>query len=477
MLGMEYVPTKSAERNFLQLRKLFPRFVFSRFSSEIRQKTLYVEYEFWTGKDKTEAIFFRPYLKIYGLPLEPKNNLGQYLDAFLFHIGMIELISYWKATCSPHILIETAFLSLEQLNWWSKLYWKGLGEFFFQNGIEKAADELMQIECRSQRQFPAVEFPFLEGNVLPIGGGKDSFLTLEWLKEQKEKNLCFLLNPVQSQWDTLEYFGYPQNQIVVVERKIDDQLLELNKKGFLNGHTPFSALLAFIGVLLMAIHKRKYFITSHESSASEPTIPSKGINHQYSKSYEFEKDFQNYLTDFLCPSFCYFSFLRPLNEIQIARHVSAIPKSVRIFQSCNRNRSSGGWCGHCPKCLFVFLILRPFVPQKELEVIFGSDLLENESLFGLLLSLCGEGTHRPFECVGSEEETKAAASLLWYQARKSKEHPPLLIRKLIESYPEFLLTMETLQALYDQTDREHRLPQKFLSILNEKCKIKVLFND
>ncbi|ACD84301.1 conserved hypothetical protein [Methylacidiphilum infernorum V4] len=474
-MTMEYVASGIGKKDFLLLRKCYPRFVFSRISREKRADHLFVEYEFWTGNGRQSGLFFHPSLKVYAKAVEKAPV--EFLDPFLFHIGLIELVSYWKATCSPLILIEPASLSPGQLAWWRKLYLKGMGEFFFRNGIEQDMPDLFQLECLSSKAFLPVEIPSLSGNLIPVGGGKDSFLTLQWMKGEKRDNLCFLLNPVKAQWDTVRFFDYPLEQVVVIERQIDGRLLELNNKGFLNGHTPFSALLAFMGVLLMALYKKENFVASHESSANYPTIPSRGINHQYSKSYEFEKDFQSYLSNSLCPSFSYFSLLRPLSEIQIARFVSAIPGSLSVFQSCNKNRLCGGWCGQCAKCLFSFLILRPFVEAKRIVAVFGSDLLERESLFALLLSLCGEGEEKPFECLGTEEECRAAASLIWHKAKAAGNPPPLLIAKLFKQFPHLLMARSSIQALYDRINPQHGLSQKFLSLFRKNVIENALFDD
>ncbi|TFE68924.1 hypothetical protein A7Q10_07460 [Methylacidiphilum caldifontis] len=474
-MKMDYVSSGIGKTDFLQLRKLYPLFVFSRVSWENRLDHLYIEYEFWTGKNSRNALFFRPSLKVYGRPIE--KGSAEWLDPFLFQLGLIELISYWKATCSPEILIQAGSLAASQIKWWQKLYLKGLGEFFFRNGIERDYPGILHIECDSAKQFRPVEIFSLQGNLIPVGGGKDSFLTLEWMKEEKENNLCFLLNPIKAQWDTLRYFSYPLDQVIVVERQIDSLLLGLNKKGFLNGHTPFSALLAFLGTMLMALYKIKNYVASQESSANHPTVPSESINHQYSKSYEFERDFQKFLADSLCPSFSYFSLLRPLSEIQIARLISEIPGALSVFQSCNKNRHCGGWCGHCAKCLFSFLIFRPFVEAQKISGIFGSDLLEKQSLFSLFLSLCGKAEQRPFECLGTEEESLAAASLLWHKAKATGKKPPVLIEKLFSQYPHLLMTRNAIQATYDLVNTEHSLPKKFLSLLQKNVIKKALFDD
>ena len=67
-------------------------------------------------------------------------------------------------------------------------------------------------------------------------------------------------------------------------------MLQLNSEGYINGHTPFSAIVAFSSVLTAALNGQKYITLSNENSANESTVKDSKVNHQYSKSYEFELD-------------------------------------------------------------------------------------------------------------------------------------------------------------------------------------------
>ena len=59
------------------------------------------------------------------------------------------------------------------------------------------------------------------------------------------------------------------------------------------------------------------------------------------------------------------------------------------------------WCGHCPKCLFVWLILSPFLSQKRLTEIFGRNLADDKEMEKYFSQLFGLEKEKPFECVGS----------------------------------------------------------------------------
>jgi len=198
---------------------------------------------------------------------------------------------------------------------------------------------------------------------------------------------------------------------VEVHRTIDPVLLELNSKGFLNGHTPFSALLGFISVLSAVMTGKKYIALSNESSANESTVRGTEVNHQYSKSMEFEEDFRHYVKTFITPDIEYFSFLRPLNELQIASLFAGFPKYFDVFKSCNVGSKTDMWCGKCAKCLFTYLILSPFIPGDKLDSIFGKNLFQDEDLWPLLEELAGIAVTKPFDCIGTVDEVNAALQM------------------------------------------------------------------
>ena len=234
----------------------------------------------------------------------------------------------------------------------------------------------------------------------------------------------FLLNPTNPQFTLIKKAGLPaqagaKNPITVF-RVIDPRLLELNRQGFLNGHTPFSAYLAFLGILTASLFDFKFIAFSNERSSNEGNVKYKGkiINHQYSKSFEFEKKFREYTKKYLAKDMEYFSFLRPLYELQIAKIFAKYPKYFGVFLSCNEARKTrsgkqkptGKWCGKCSKCLFVYVILSPFIKPKTLEKIFRKNLLKDQSLAPLMDRLTGKRGFKPFECVGTPREVAAALS-------------------------------------------------------------------
>lgn len=395
---------------FEQYRENFHEFWFNSYSVVEDNEAIYLEYEFEiVGLTK-----FNPKLRILKKGLDFKSIDSKYVRNMVFHIGLIELISYWKATCSPKVIIKCGFLNEKQIEWWKKSYFYGLGELFYTNNIKTDIDSFMNIVCLSESSefyYERID-EFSDGYIVPIGGGKDSCVTLETLKLDTKSDYCLIINPKPVTLKCAEIAGFKDNNIVEVYRSIDDRLLELNANGFINGHTPFSNMLAFVSYLIAYLLSKKYVALSNENSANESNVIGEKVNHQYSKSFEFECDFRFYSEKYLKAPVEYFSFLRPLNELQIAKIFSRKEKYHSIFRSCNvgSKAKEWKWCTKCAKCMFAYIILSPFLYKEALVNIFGIDMFEIEDLLQIFLDLTGNGNTKPFECVGTYEEVKFAIS-------------------------------------------------------------------
>lgn len=390
---------------------------------------------------------------------ETANILGE----LIFQLGMVETISYYKITCPKRVRVLCGTLTNEQKSWWEKLYYNGLGEFMYRNGIEVGEDELLSIDCPSPEEKgerkPYQDPTRYEGFLVPVGGGKDSVVTLETLKGQDI--MTYHINDDSAIDEVIEVFNHTEKDCRV-RRTLDRNMLELNKQGYLNGHTPFSAIVAFSSTIAAFLTGRRMIALSNETSANETTVRGSFVNHQYSKSYEFEQDFQNYIGQITTSNIHYFSFLRPLAEIQIAALFARCTKYHHVFLSCNRGSKKGIWCCDCPKCLFVYIILSPFLSEEELVGIFGEKLLDKESLEKDFRELTGLDENKPFECVGTRSEVGAALkafvqggghSLLTDRYRKEILGGP-------DSLAEYLNRWE---------DRNH-VPAEYLPVLRDRLK-------
>lgn len=423
---------------------------------------IYENYEVIELEDKYKIVFsfnipnlttFNPSIEIEKKDFPKHSQLSNYL---IFNIGLIELISYWKCVCPEEVIIKCGYLNEEQISWFKKIYYYGLGEFFYLNNIEVSIDDFMHITCDYKNEELKQEDYFGTGCLIPIGGGKDSNVTLEILGSKN--NDCFMLNPKDVSLKCSELAGFNNNQ-VIFKRTIDKNLITLNKEGYLNGHTPFSALLAFITFFAAYEHDKKYIALSNENSANEATVIGTKVNHQYSKSYEFENDFNYYAKKYFKVDIKYFSFLRPLSELQIAYIFSRYPKYHSVFKSCNvgSKKTQWQWCCNCGKCLFVYIILSPFLYKDDLVKIFGEDLYEKESLKEIFLELIGSSKTKPFDCVGTIKEVRYALSLT---INKIDGPLPYLLKYYKENYE---LSLE--EDLLSAYNNDNNLDEEYEVIL------------
>ena len=453
-----------------KLRREYPRFFYHGYEVRWEENSLQITYHF-------EIEGLSSFAPRWVFPLDSrgaKEAEERVTEEMIFSLGMVELISYWKITCSPTVFVETGALSPEQIRWWKHLYFNGLGEFFYVNGIREAGEEDFMEICANPcfQEAPKGRWEtdgHSKGFLVPIGGGKDSAVTLELLKKTMEPVYGYIINPRGATAKTAQRAGLGREQVMEVQRTLDQRMLELNRKGFLNGHTPFSALVAFSSLIGAAILNLDYIALSNESSANESTVPGSSVNHQYSKSFEFERDFHEYARKYLPKSAYYFSLLRPLSEFQIAWLFSGMKQYHDIFRSCNRGSKTDSWCGHCPKCLFVCLILSPFLEQEEIRQIFGCDMLEDLSLKETFQKLVGIASEKPFECVGSRNEVKESIRLTIGKLNREKKPLPALLAY----YREILGTAgdgEEGSPYFTYYDEENLLPRKLDELLRESLR-------
>lgn len=412
----------------------YPKFKYEMYTIEAIDDQLMLSFNYrLVGQSGQDVLFtHRVSYELFGMDKALINlHRVKDLDALIFSIGMVEAISYYKTTCAPFFEISCGRLTPEQKTWWQKLYYHGLGELLYLNGLSNSLtlDNLIHFvdDERLPNPFEEVELS-LSGNLIPVGGGKDSVVTLDMLKDQKEDNLCFVMAPPKAAYDCIEVAGY--TNYLLANRYFDKQLFGLNDAGFLNGHVPFSAILGFIAVFGAALTGKRYIPLSNERSANEATVLGESFNHQYSKSYEFEEDFNHYLERYLLKDVKYFSLLRPLYEIGIAERFAPLTQYHSVFRSCNRGKKNNTWCGICSKCLFVYIILRPYLSLEAMKAIFGYDLLDNQALEPIFLELLGIEGVKPFECVGTVDEVKLSMKALVSQSKP--DQLPYLAKRFVE---------------------------------------------
>ena len=158
------------------------------------------------------------------------------MQDMIFSLGMVELISYWKIACPPTVTVEAGRLNQDQIDWWKDLYFNGLGEFFYVNGIKEAdPNHFMDIQCAGPHETQCagqLKDPCTDqykerheecgvetdgkgnGVLVPIGGGKDSAVTLELLRLAGKPVCAYIINPRGATIHTTEVAGLDASHVI-----------------------------------------------------------------------------------------------------------------------------------------------------------------------------------------------------------------------------------------------------------------------
>lgn len=387
--------------------KQYARFVFDSYSFDRPKGQIALRYSLDDEVQFTETITLPK-----DVPLAIKDEAA--LDRALFALHLIGGISYYK-TCLPKTIeIRSGTLSPDQADFWNTVYEKGLGEFFYRNRENVTyAPGIIQFPAGTATA-PALQSHHRpERTLIPVGGGKDSIVTVE----QTPGDVMLLRiggHPIID-----EVARIADKPLLTLNRQLSPALFKLNEDGALNGHVPITAYVSALSVVTALLYGYTRVLMSNEKSADEGNtmLDTLEVNHQWSKSREFEQAFSGYLARWVTKDVAYESALRDLTELEVVGAFARYPQYFKAFTSCNKNWKiqKGGvsrlWCGECPKCAFVFALLAAHLPRKTVVDIFGKDLFEDAALWPLYQELLGLARHKPFECVGTADETKEAFAM------------------------------------------------------------------
>lgn len=408
-------------------------------------------------------------------------------SAFAAALRLLHLIagvSYYKAGVPERIVVEGEPLDAATAEFLDQVYLHGLAEFAYQNkldlrgrirfpSLERAPIGVPASPSASARDaiqgIAQAQQPRPRRTLIPIGGGKDSLVSVEMLKRLDEPATAVWVGESALIAACARRTGLP---VLNLKRRLAPELFDYNRTGAWNGHIPVTAINSAILICAAILYGFDAIAFSNERSASEATLEYDGqpVNHQWSKSLEFERSLREYTKSHIAADLDYFSLLRPWSELAVARAFARESRYDDVFSSCNRNfrirgeRPADRWCGQCPKCHFVFLALAPFVAKPRLLGIFGRNLLDDAALAPGFDALLEYHEHKPFECVGEGRESRAAMQALtqrpeWREdalvARFAEEIAPLLDARELGLAP--LLTPSV----------EHFLPLRLQRLLHE----------
>ena len=372
-------------------------------------KTAHLRYAFNDG-----AMTFEETITFENAPVLTDGKRREALDLCLRLLHFAAGVSYYKLYIPDAIKLDNDEMTRAEAAFFDLFYSAGLGEFSFRNNVAPRISFPRSDAARAK----TADVRLKKGTVVPVGGGKDSIVSIESLKSAGFSPVLFSVGLPRPIRETMETSGLPS---VLVRRRISPDLIAANEqaRGALNGHVPVTGVIAFILMCAAVLYDFTDAVLSNERSANVGNTEKDGrvVNHQWSKSIEFERAFRA-LTRTVMPDFRYFSLLRPLSELAIAFLFSKIGKYDAVFTSCNKafkldeRKRLDRWCADCDKCRFVFLALAPFMEKERLVRVFGTDMLNDPAQIAGYRQLLGLDAFKPFECVGEIEESALALMAL-----------------------------------------------------------------
>ena len=389
--------------------KKYNKFYFKSF--EFNKTNLIAKFHYSFDDD----IFFEEIINFKSDDFNIRNIIDvKIIENILFHLHIALWISYYKAYPANELILESWFLDEYQLWFWKKFYINWLGEFLYTNNIK--SDWLFNFVNSSDIKFNKIDFQTSNKALVPVWWWKDSIVSIEMLKKVNINFDCFTFWPKDNVlYENTSNIAWKKR--LWVKRKISNQLIDLVSDWYFNGHVPITWLIAFIMEAVAYIYDYKYLVLSNEKSANfwNTLWNWISINHQYSKSLEFETDFKDYVEKYISKDVKYFSLLRWMYEIKIAEyfaknakkyfsHFSSCNNNFKIFNKSEKLGEWKKWCNNCPKCAFVFSIVRPYLNTNEVIEIFWEDLYENKKLEKLFRELLWISWIKPFECVWEADE-------------------------------------------------------------------------
>jgi UDP-N-acetyl-alpha-D-muramoyl-L-alanyl-L-glutamate epimerase len=409
-------------------------------------------YAFDDGPELIETV------TVPGAPFALDDARAQAAQRALRLLHLIAGVSYYKAAVPQEIRIDSYAIDADTAALLELIYVNGLGEFAYRNGLNlhgKITFPVAQAQGAS-----ASALGLAHHALVAIGGGKDSLVSIEALRAQGVEQTVTWIGGSQLIRACAQRTGLPTLNL---GRALAPQLFDYNREGAWNGHIPVTVLNSAIMVFAAVLLDADQVVFSNERSASYGSlIEGTGeVNHQWSKGWVCEQAFGQYVQREVAADLHYYSLLRPLSELAVARQFAKTDRYDAHFSSCNRNfhilgeRPASRWCGVCPKCHFVFLALAPFMPKPRLMGIFGRNLLDDPAQIPGFDALLEYQNHKPFECVGEGRESRAAMAAL--AERPEWREDALVDRFAHEIRPQLDATELSVESLL-VIDDEHRIP-------------------
>lgn len=405
----------------------YQSFIFDSYQFDADSRQIKLNYSYDDKLRFTEVITLAK-----DAPLERANSKD--FDRALFALHLAGGASYYKVFAPKKIEVRSGKLNQDQVDFWDKFYTKGLGEFFYQNELDWHNHVHFPVSADAPALLAQKELPEPKNALVPFGGGKDSQVTTEILRRNGLDITLFRMQPHKFITELAELNKLP---LLQVDRTISPDFFEVRKReDAYHGHIPITGYVTFLTMTVALLYGYDSVFFSNERSSDYGNVEYLGmpVNHQWSKSNEAELMMTGYLQKYVTHQTRYLNALRPLSELKIAQIFTREPKYFNHVTSCNRNwlwdklgqdPHQGRWCGECEKCAFVFALFAAFLGMDRVVDIFKKNLFEDQNLLSYYRQLWGAEDFKPFQCVGTPEETKAAL----YLATRSNDWAQTFIGK------------------------------------------------
>ena len=383
------------------------KFVFDGYEFDVATSTAKFKYQF---PDKNlsyvETVVFKSGDTSYN-----QEALVRALD--LAHL--LAGTSYYKAFPTDEVEFTDGGVDAWQADFLNKVYQEGLSQYVYENELTR--DDLAQFVASTETPLPPVAYSG-QGIVSMQSGGKDSLLVAALLDKNNTDYTPFYISSSDDYPKILDGLKEP---LVLARRELDKgSLKQASRLGGKNGHVPVTYI-AMSYALIQAILLGKNTVLAaiaHEGEEPHGWIGNLPVNHQWSKTWQAELLFAEYVQRYISPDIRVGSPLRRYSELKVSQLFAgyAWPRFGEEFSSCNLANYKQGvdnskltWCGNCPKCANSYLLFAPFIDKNTLQARLGGELFAKPELFDTFKGLLGvNGAMKPFECVGEIGELRRA---------------------------------------------------------------------
>lgn len=382
------------------------------------------------------------------------------MDQLLTAIGLFLAPFFFRMTDFQTVAVRTTTFDAPSKRFLESCLQGMLGEFRFLQGLDPS--RRVEIDVPEGGAIEPMRYDTPSELMLCNGGGKDTVVCAELLKAAEIDFTWFSVHMNAARQRVIDRSGVSAS--VHVDYSIDDRIDQ--EQVYAWGHVPRTPINSSLALLIAILKRVPYVTLGNEYSANEGNVQFKGttVNHQYAKSFEFERGFAQFIRSRITTSTQVFSMLRPFHDLQLAGMLADRPEHLGTFVSCNRGILQDQWCKECEKCAFVALAIGAFLGREGVLNIFGEDVFLRPKIRRHILDLV-VGAVKPWECVGTRDECLTALGMV-LQADPKWDFREFPRRSDFAAVLDKLPLASIRESVLAHASSEHLIPAEVLSPLN-----------